>query len=137
MLSYEGIIRKRLHLKGHPEIPAYHDESPESAMLSAENLSGIGAGETAENPTSPVESEIQPGGSQSRDEDQQGVEEGRMNDDSRDKDTRTGAEVRHDETGQQREKERLSKIAGKSYREHIDVSYCTFRAVEAESFAGC
>lgn len=30
MISYEGVIRKRLRLKGHPEIPPYKPQSPES-----------------------------------------------------------------------------------------------------------
>lgn len=30
MISYEGVIRKRLRLKGHPEIPPYKPRSPES-----------------------------------------------------------------------------------------------------------
>lgn len=123
MLSYDGIIRKRLRLKGHPDIPPFQENTTDSAMLSAENLSGVAAEEVTEHHSSPLDSEIQPAGAQSRGGEQRESKEDGQNI----HDTRTEAQKGHDEVSQKREKERLSKIAGKSYREHIDVSCCALR----------
>lgn len=43
MLSYEGVIRKRLRLKGHPEIPPYKPQSVESDAPPSATASASGS----------------------------------------------------------------------------------------------
>lgn len=43
MISYEGVIRKRLRLKGHPEIPPYKPQSVESDAPPSATASASGS----------------------------------------------------------------------------------------------
>lgn len=124
MLSYEGVIRKRLRLKGHPDIPSFQEELPEPpALVSSEDPA---ASRSDDEPApAPAESKSDGDIHQRTDEIQPGRAEPPAveGEDEIQKDTRTEAEKRHDEVSHQREKERLRKVAGKSYREHVEVSF--------------
>lgn len=140
MLPYEGVIRKRLRLKGHPEIPQYRDDSASAEVPSASApcaelqpqppaARGEGGG-VEEDEITPVGGGTGKGGESDDDNENEAATK---RDDkacvkeeieaSAARDVRTETERRHDDAGLAREKALLRKEASKSYREKVDVCY--------------
>lgn len=123
MMPYEGVIRKRLRLKGHPEIPPYEPTATsegEAEAQSSEQTAVEGR------PTEPEhDDEITPVREKRSEGTASEEEEQRQRKDSGDKqrDKRTEAERRRDEIMTAREEERIRKDASKSYREEVDVRF--------------
>lgn len=124
MLSYDGVIRKRLRIKGQPEIPPYEEEEAETTVpVSADMPSAYrgnenhadGNGSVAETDEAQYDDvdEVEP---------VQG-DVGEVIGAQNVQDTRTEAQKQHDEMLQRREKELLRKAASKSYREHVEVCF--------------
>lgn len=127
MLSYDGVIRKRLRIKGQREIPPYEEEEAEttvpvstgvpSAYHGNENHAD-GNGSVAETDEAQYDDvdEIEP---------VQG-DVGEVIGAQNVQDTRTEAQKQHDEMLQHREKEPLRRAASKSYREQVEVCFLGF-----------
>lgn len=120
MISYDGVIRKRLRIKGHPEIPPYEPAEstavvPVSADIPQPSSHG-GARQSDESAFDADEAQydevddVEPAGSLA------GVIGAREV-----QDNRTEAQRKHDEMLKKREKELLTKAATKSYKEQVEV----------------
>lgn len=129
LISYHGVIRKRLRLKGHPEIPPYkerellkEDVTPSSEQTAVE----------APLPQHVEDNTITPVRVEPNETDENADnEKAERTSPSAKNDTRTEAERRHEEILQAREEERLRKEASKSYREKVDVRFQTnFECIE-------
>lgn len=124
MISYHGVIRKRLRLKGHPEIPPYKETATpsEDAIPSSEQT----AVETPQ-PDPTEEDEITPVRPKHNTDDNVENEHNDRSDSHTGKsDTRTAAEQRHDEIMLAREAEHLRKEASKSYSDKLNVRYTKY-----------
>eukprot|EP00177_Eucheuma_denticulatum_P000880 GFKZ01001597.1.p2 GENE.GFKZ01001597.1~~GFKZ01001597.1.p2 ORF type:complete len:114 (+),score=13.69 GFKZ01001597.1:103-444(+) len=91
MLSYDGVIRKRLQLKGHPPIPPYSPQPDPEPQPPVQNP-----------PSAPTPSPTSPPSQSAL------------------RDSRTDAQKRYDEVLQQRENERLRREAQTSYKDHVE-----------------
>lgn len=113
MLSYDGVIRKRLRLKGHPEIPEYCTPQSELAAAAEAKAQEETNGATEVNrPSDEVAANVELKGEASAD--------GQRAEGEHEVDARTDAQKRHDKVATLREKERLRKLASQSYREKVD-----------------
>lgn len=134
MLSYDGVIRKRLRLKNHPELPPYPASAPEPEPKEAPAAEVL--------PTSDVVPQAQEVPAQESDADSEADYEAPATDHAPPptedrpsvpdaaaeeseiapvKDSRTEAQIRHDEIMERRELERMREQASHSYREKVDV----------------
>lgn len=132
MISYEGVIRKRLRLKGHPEIPPYkppvQNDDPGSVHV-ADNPEEHPSSEHTQQDHQQHEDddEITPVTNSQHDQSPSSSTPVPTATDSADRtDTRTDAERRHDQIVLLREEQRLRKEASKSYREKVDVRLVSF-----------
>lgn len=125
MLSYEGVIRKRLRIKGHPEIPPYERGEDKATILASADIE----------PDAP-RSEARPADEGAVDADDAQYDDVDEVEPAVDniaevigvqevKDKRTEAQKQHDEILQKRETELLRKAAAKSHKEQVEVC-CAF-----------
>ncbi|CDF35697.1 FAM32A-like [Chondrus crispus] len=120
MLSYEGVIRKRLRIKGHPEIPPYERGEEKATIFASADIE----------PDAP-QSEARPADERAVDADEAQYDDvdevepavGNLADVigvQEVKDKRTEAQKQHDEILQKRETELLRKAATKSHKEQVE-----------------
>lgn len=133
MISYEGVIRKRLRLKRHPEIPPYKPPVQNDDPVHADNPEEHPSSEHTHQDHQQHQhhhhdeddDEITPVTNSQHD--QSSSSSTPVPTDSADRaDTRTDAERRHDQVVLLREEQRLRKEASKSYREKVDVRLVSF-----------
>lgn len=116
MINYDHVIRKRLRLKGHPEIAPHPERVSEDRHIE-ENHQLVGDA-TVEKPVEDNDSGAEQQEKLSaEDTPAEGVKEKQQ------ADTRTEAEKKFDQVAADREEERMRNEASKSYRSRIDVSY--------------
>lgn len=124
MISYDGVIRKRLRIKGQPEIPPYEEEeTPTTIPVSADVPS---APQRSEGPADGSSSAFDVDEAQYDDVDEVEPVGGDITDvigGQKVLDKRTEAQKQHDEVMERREKELLRKDASKSYKEQVEVSF--------------
>lgn len=132
MMSYDGVIRKRLRLKGHPEIPPYVAPVDETALAATPSSE-----QTVTGPPAHADSNLNPGMQNEKSlhpqarEEEGGVgvagvvEQGQEpeQEEEEEQDARTEAEKQHEKIMLQREEERIKRESSKSHREKIDVCY--------------